>query len=97
MTTFKVVCLHIFSNSLPCFSDIVVLGQIGFLVLETPEPSFNHDIISPAAFTIHALTNLYSGSVVSQQDDSGTICLKFTLKQVVCDIACTVDVRVLAK
>ena len=25
---------------------------------------------------------------VSQQDDSGTICLKFTLKQVVCDIAC---------
>lgn len=58
MTTFKVVCMHIFSNSLPCFSDIVVLGQIGFLVLETPEPSFNHDIISPAAFTIHALTDL---------------------------------------
>ena len=57
MTTFKVVCMHIFSNSLPCFSDIVVLGQIGFLVLETPEPSFNHDIISPAAFTIHALTD----------------------------------------
>ena len=58
MTTFKVVCMHIFSNSLPCFSDIVVLGQIGFLVLETPEPSFNHYIISPAAFTIHALTDL---------------------------------------
>ena len=59
MTTFKVVCMHIFSNSLPCFSDIVVLGQIGFLVLETPEPSFNHDIISPAAFTIHALTDQF--------------------------------------
>lgn len=44
MTTFKVVCMHIFPNSLPCFSDIVVLGQIGFLVLETPEPSFDHDI-----------------------------------------------------
>ena len=44
MTTFKVVCMHIFPNSLPCFSDIVVLGQICFLVLETPEPSFNHDI-----------------------------------------------------
>ena len=58
MTTFKVVCMHIFSNSLPCFSDIVVLGQIGFLVLETPEPSFDHDIVSPAAFTIHALTDL---------------------------------------
>ena len=58
MTTFKVVCMHIFFNSLPCFSDIVVLGQIGFLVLETPEPSFNHDIISLTAFTIHALTDL---------------------------------------
>ena len=58
MTTFKVVCMHIFPNSLPCFSDIVVLGQICFLVLETPEPSFDHDIVSPPAFTIHALTDL---------------------------------------
>ena len=58
MTTFKVVCMHIFPNSLPCFSDIVVLSQICFLVLETPEPSFNHDIVSPPAFTIHALMDL---------------------------------------
>ena len=58
MTTFKVVCMHIFPNSLPCFSDIVVLGQICFLVLEASEPSFNHDIVSPPAFTIHALTDL---------------------------------------
>ena len=58
MTTFKVVCMHIFPNSLPCFSDIVVLSQICFLVLETPEPSFDHDIVSPPAFTIHALTDL---------------------------------------
>lgn len=34
--------MHIFSNSLPCFSDIVVLGQIGFLVLETPEGTAAH-------------------------------------------------------
>ena len=47
-----------FPNSLPCFSDIVVLGQICFLVLETPEPSFDHDIVSPPAFTIHTLTDL---------------------------------------
>ena len=50
--------MHIFTDCLPCFSDIVILGQICFLVLEAPEPSFNHDIISPAAFTIHALTDL---------------------------------------
>ena len=58
MTTFKVVCMHIFPNSLPCFSDIVVLSQICFLVLETPEPSFDHDIVSPPAFAIHVLTDL---------------------------------------
>lgn len=58
MTTFKVVSVHIFTDCLPCFSDIVILGQICFLVLEVPEPSFNHDIVSPAAFTIQALTDL---------------------------------------
>ena len=58
MTTFKVVSVHIFTDCLPCFSDIVILGQICFLVLETPEPSFNHDIVSPPAFTIHALMDL---------------------------------------
>ena len=58
MTTFKVVNVYIFTDCLPCFSDIVILGQICFLVLETPEPSFDHDIVSPAAFTIHALTDL---------------------------------------
>ena len=55
MTTFKVVSVHIFTDCLPCFSDIVILGQICFLVLEAPEPSFNHDIVSPASFTIHAI------------------------------------------
>ena len=58
MTTFKVVSVHIFTDCLPCFSDIVILGQICFLVLEAPEPSFNHNIVSPAAFTIHALKDL---------------------------------------
>ena len=41
MTTFKVVSVHIVTDCLPCFSDIVILGQICFLVLEAPEPSFN--------------------------------------------------------
>ena len=58
MTMFKVVSVHIVTDCLPCFSDIVILGPICFLVLEAPEPSFNHDIISSAAFNIHALTDL---------------------------------------
>ena len=58
MTTFKVVSVHIFTDCLPCFSDIVILGQICFIVLEASEPSFNHDIVSPPAFTIHALMDL---------------------------------------
>lgn len=37
MTTFIVVRMHIFPNSLPCFSDIVILSQICFLIFETPE------------------------------------------------------------
>ena len=28
MTTFKVVNVHIFTDCIPCFSDIVILGQI---------------------------------------------------------------------
>ena len=58
MTTFKVVCMHIFPNSLPCFSNIVILSQICFLIFEIPEPSFDYDIVGPAAFAIHALTDL---------------------------------------
>ena len=58
MTTFKIVGMNIFPNRFPCFTDIGILGKICFLIFETPEPSFNHDIVSPAAFTIHALTDL---------------------------------------
>ena len=58
MTTFKVASVYIFTDCLPYFFDIVILGQICFLVLEASEPSFNHDIVSPPAFAIHALTNL---------------------------------------
>ena len=39
------------------FQD-VISSFLRFLVLETPEPSFDHDIVSPPAFTIHALTDL---------------------------------------
>ena len=41
----------------PCFFDIIVLCQIGFFIFETAEPSLNHDIIGPTAFSIHTLTD----------------------------------------
>lgn len=50
--------MHVSTDCLPYFSDIVIFGQICFLVLEASEPSFNHDIVSPPAFAIHALTVL---------------------------------------
>ncbi len=53
----KVVGVDILSNGGSGFPDVVVLCQICFLVLEASEPSFNHDIVSPPAFTIHALTD----------------------------------------
>ena len=57
MASFKVVGVDILSDSSPCFPDVVVLCQIGFLILEAAEPAFNHDIICPSAFAIHALTD----------------------------------------
>ena len=50
--------MYIFGDCCPGFFQIAVLCQVGFLVLEAPEPSFNHDIIGPAAFSVHALTDL---------------------------------------
>lgn len=58
VTTFKIVGMNIFPNRFPCFTDIGILGQICFLVLETAKPPFNHNVIRPTAFSIHALTNL---------------------------------------
>lgn len=58
MATFKIVGMYIFANRFPCLADIGILGQICFLILKTAEPSFNHDIICPMAFSIHALTDV---------------------------------------
>src|SRR5574344_326245 len=57
MATFKVISVDILSNGSSSFLDIVVLCQISFFILKAAEPTFNHDIISPTAFTIHALAN----------------------------------------
>ena len=57
MTTFKVVSMHIFFDCFSCFTDITILSKIGFLIFKTPKSAFNHDIICPATFTIHTLTD----------------------------------------
>ena len=57
MTPFKVVGVDILSDSSSCFPDVVVLCQVGCLILEASEPAFNHDVVRPAAFSIHALAD----------------------------------------
>ena len=57
MASLKVVCVNIATNSSSCFLDVVVLRQIRFLILEAAKPTLNHDIVSPATFSIHALTD----------------------------------------
>ncbi len=57
MTAFKVVGVYILPNSSSGFPDVVVLCQIGFLIFEAAEPTFNHYVICPAAFSVHTLAN----------------------------------------
>ena len=55
--SFKVIGVDISSDGFSRLLEITILREICFLVLETAKPAFNHDIICPAAFTIHTLTN----------------------------------------
>ena len=57
MASFKVIGVDISSDGFSRLLEITILREICFLVLETAKPAFNHDIICPAAFTIHTLTN----------------------------------------
>ena len=65
MTPLKVVSVDILSDSGSGFFDVIVLSQIGFFILEAAEPAFNHDIICPSTFAIHALPN----SIISNKFD----------------------------
>ena len=55
MASFKVIGVDIPSNGFSCFLEISILREICFLILEAAEPAFNHDIICPSTFAIHAL------------------------------------------
>ena len=57
MTSFKVICVDVSSDCLSRFFEIGIFCEIRFLILETSEPALNHDVICPATFTIHTLTD----------------------------------------
>ena len=55
MASFKVIGVDISSNSSSGFLDVVIQRQISFFILEAAEPSLNHDVVSPTAFSIYNL------------------------------------------
>ena len=58
MTALKVVGMYIAFDSRSRFQDVGILCKIGFLIFEAAKPAFNHDVVCPAAFSIHALTDM---------------------------------------
>lgn len=57
MASLKVVRVNITTDGSSCFLDVVVSRQIRFLILEATKPTLDHDIVSPATFSIHTLTD----------------------------------------
>ena len=58
MTALKVVGMYIAFDSRSRFQDVGILCKIGFIIFEAAKPAFNHDVVCPAAFSIHALTDM---------------------------------------
>ena len=68
MTALKVVSMDILPDGTPCLTDVVILRQISFFILEAAEPALNHDVICPPAFPVHALADpifLYEGQCIA--------------------------------
>ena len=58
MTSFKVVSVDVTSSRSSGFLDVVILCQINLFILKAAKPTLNHDVVSPATFSIHALTDI---------------------------------------
>ena len=58
MTALKVVGMYIAFDSRSRFQDVGILCKIGFIIFEAAKSAFNHDVVCPAAFSIHALTDM---------------------------------------
>lgn len=55
MASLEVVVVDVAANGGPGLLDVVPFRQIGFFILEGPEPSIDPDVVSPAALAIHVL------------------------------------------
>lgn len=55
MASLEVVVVDVAANGGPGFLDVVPFRQVGFLILEGPEPALDLDIVSPTALAIHTL------------------------------------------
>ena len=55
MALLKVVVVDAASNGAPGFLDVMPFRQVDFLILEGPESSLDHNIVSPTALAVHAL------------------------------------------
>ena len=56
MTSLEVIFVDIFLDCSSGLLDVFPFSKIHLFVFKTSEPALNHDVISPSAFTIHALT-----------------------------------------
>ena len=55
MASLKVVVVDVAADGGSGFLDVVPLRQVGFLILEGPEPALDLDIVSPTALAVHTL------------------------------------------
>ena len=55
MASLKVVVVDVVAISGPGFLDVAPFRQVGFLILEGPEPPLDPDVVSPTALAIHVL------------------------------------------
>ena len=55
MASLKVIVVDVAANGGPGFLDVVPFRQVGFFILEGPEPPLDPDVVSPATLAIHAL------------------------------------------
>ena len=55
MASPEVVAVDVAANGGPGLLDVVPFRQVGFFILEGPEPSLVSDVVSPAALAIQAL------------------------------------------
>ena len=58
MRTHVVVLVDVVLDTDTQFSFTRVLFNVDFLGLQTAEPPFNHDVVSPARLSIHALPDV---------------------------------------